>query len=84
MMKLKSVTLSDQGLLVLELLSQLINLTTVRRSDLAESHQADSLKQTSLDLKISRLQELKEKERVYKDSYTLVDDLVLCLRCLLD
>ena len=84
MMKLQSVTLSDQGLLLLELLSQLTTLTTVRRSDLAESHQADSLKQTSLDLKISRLQELKEKERVYKDSYTLVDDLVLCLRCLLD
>ena len=50
----------------------------------AETDQADTLKQHSADLKISRLQELKEKEKVYKESYTLVDDLVLCLRCLLD
>ena len=42
------------------------------------------MRQTDFDLKVSRLQELKEKERVYKESYTLVDDLVLCLRCLLD
>ena len=39
---------------------------------------------SELDLKISRLQELKEKEKAYKESYSLMDEMFLCLRCLVD
>ena len=37
-----------------------------------------------IDYKICKLQELKEKERAYKDNYSLFDEMFLCLRCLLD
>ena len=39
---------------------------------------------SELDLKISRLQELKEKEKAYKESYSFMDEMFLCLRCLVD
>ena len=32
----------------------------------------------------SRLLEHKEKEHLYKDNYSLLDELILCFRCLLD
>ena len=37
-----------------------------------------------IDLQISKLQELKEKELAYKNNYSLFDEMFLCLRCLLD
>ena len=37
-----------------------------------------------IDLNISKLQELKEKELAYKDNYSFLDELFLCLRCLID
>ena len=40
--------------------------------------------ENELDLKITRLQELKEKEKAYKESYSIIDEMFLCLRCLLD
>ena len=39
---------------------------------------------SELDLKISRLQELKEKEKVFKESYSFMEEMFLCLRCLVD
>lgn len=39
---------------------------------------------STIDSKICKLQELKEKELAYKDNYSLFDEMFLCLRCLLD
>lgn len=56
-----------------------------RRSQSTQELSSDGKgSQSDLDIKINRLQELREKEKALKESYSIVDDLFMCLRCLLD
>ena len=67
-------------------LAPLQRAMSLPRGPTTQSGQLDL--QSSEDLNMtchsSKLQELREKERAYKESYTLLDELLVCLRCLLD
>ena len=64
----------------MQIISEIFNprSRTVAESDNDEDIDNDD------DEKISRLQELREKEKVYKESYSIMDEMIMCLRCLLD